>query len=60
MLQAIDVAKFFLALDTDREIFGLNLITVTGIWSCTENDLPTIAWLDECVAVNVEYTEISE
>lgn len=35
-------------------------LTVTGIWSCMENDLATIAWLDECVAVNVEDTEISE
>ena len=35
-------------------------LTATGIWSCMENDLATIAWLDECVAVSVEDTEISE
>ena len=30
MLQSIDVAKFFLALDANKEVFGLNLITRNG------------------------------
>lgn len=35
-------------------------LTVAGIWSYMENDLAIIAWLNDCVAVNVEDAENSE